>query len=340
MLRLPDAWLWDFWLAQDGETYHLFFLRASRALGEPRRRHMRASIGHAVSTDLTHWTQLADALVTADRPAFDDVATWTGSVVRGPDGRWHKFYTGAGSAEDGLVQRIGLATSNDLLTWQRHLAAPVLAADPRWYEVLGTSSWHDEAWRDPWVFPDPDGDGWHMLITARANVGPVDNRGVIGHARSVDLVRWEAQPPLTAPGAGFGHMEVPQVEIVDGRAVLLFSCLGHELAARRRVTGVSGGVWAVTGGSLLGPFDPSAAHPVTDSALYSGRLVRDSDGRWVLLAFRNVDAHGAFVGELSDPMPIEVNSAGRLTLAGRSAQSADCCASSGAPTVPAPAPGR
>jgi beta-fructofuranosidase len=315
MLRLPDAWLWDFWLAQDGETYHLFFLRASRALGEPDRRHLRASVGHAVSTDPTHWTQLADALVTADRPAFDDVATWTGSVVRGPDGRWYTFYTGAGSTEDGLVQRIGLATSNDLLTWQRHPAAPLLAADPRWYEKLGTSSWRDEAWRDPWVFPDPGGDGWHMLITARANVGPVDDRGVIGHARSADLVRWEAQPPLTAPGAGFGHLEVPQVEIVDGHAVLLFSCLRGELAAQRRATGVSGGVWAVTGGSLLGPFDPSVAHPVTDSTLYSGRLVRDPAGRWVLLAFRNVDAHGGFVGELSDPMPVEVNSAGQLTLA-------------------------
>jgi len=83
------------------------------------------------------------------------------------------------------------------------------------------------------------------------------------------------------------------------------------------VTAVSGGVWAVTGGSLLSPFDPSMAHPVTDSALYSGRLVRDPDGCWVLLAFRNFDAHGAFIGELSDPMPVELTSAGQLQLAGR-----------------------
>ena len=30
-----------------------------------------------------------------------------------------------------------------------------------------------DTWRDPWVFPDPAGDGWHMLITARAAAGPV-----------------------------------------------------------------------------------------------------------------------------------------------------------------------
>jgi beta-fructofuranosidase len=314
MLRLPDAWVWDFWLAQDGDTYHLFFLRASRALGEPGRRHMRASVGHAVSTDLLTWTQVADALVPADRPAFDDVAIWTGSVLRGPDQRWHMFYTGAGSTECGLVQRIGHAVSDDLHSWRRAAAGPVLEADPRWYETLGTSSWGDQAWRDPWVFADPGGDGWHMLITARATDGPIDDRGVIGHARSTDLVTWTARPPLTKPGAGFGQLEVPQVEQIDGRTVLLFSCLRAELAAGRQATGVSGGVWAVTGDGPLGPFDPGAAHPVTGSSLYSGRIVRDPQGRPMLLAFRNTADDGSFIGELSDPMPVAFTADGRLTI--------------------------
>jgi beta-fructofuranosidase len=39
MLRLPGAWVWDFWLADDGDRYHLFFLFASRALQDERRRH-------------------------------------------------------------------------------------------------------------------------------------------------------------------------------------------------------------------------------------------------------------------------------------------------------------
>ena len=32
MLRLEDAWIWDSWIADDGERYHLFFLKAPRAL--------------------------------------------------------------------------------------------------------------------------------------------------------------------------------------------------------------------------------------------------------------------------------------------------------------------
>ena len=307
MLNLANAWTWDFWLARQGPTYHVFFLQASRALGDPDRRHYRASVGHAISTDLHTWIQVDDALVPADRPAFDDIATWTGSVVQAPNGLWHMFYTGVGSREGGLVQRIGLATSLDLISWTRHEGGPLLEADPRWYERLGGSWWPNEAWRDPWVFADPAGDGWHMLITARAGHGPADDRGVIGHARSADLVRWEVQPPLTKPGSGFGQLEVPQVAVVDGQPVLLFSCLRPELSDARRAEGGAGGIWAVTGDHPLGPFDPAEAWPVTDQGLYAGRLVEAPDGSWQLLAFHNYDHDGRFVGGLTDPMPVHFN---------------------------------
>ena len=98
MLRLPDSWIWDFWFADDGRAYHVFFLKAPRSLGDPELRHVNVAIGHATSEDLTGWTVAADALAPAASPAFDDVATWTGSVVRGPDGvlvhvlyRWDKY---------------------------------------------------------------------------------------------------------------------------------------------------------------------------------------------------------------------------------------------------------
>lgn len=94
MFVLPDSWVWDFWLADDGDRYHLFFLYASKALKDPDARHYRASIGHAVSDDLVNWTRVVDALVRGDAPAFDELATWTGSVVRGDDGLWRMFYTG------------------------------------------------------------------------------------------------------------------------------------------------------------------------------------------------------------------------------------------------------
>ncbi|MET3803126.1 beta-fructofuranosidase [Nakamurella sp. UYEF19] len=305
MFSLPEAWVWDFWLADDGQHYHLFFLHASRALPKPHDRHYRASIGHAISTDLTRWTRVQDALVRSDATAFDDLATWTGSVVRHPDGTWFMFYTGASLTPAGNRQQIGYATSSDLLHWRKSGANPVLSADPRWYEVLADGKWHDEAFRDPWVVADPDGDGWHMLITARANEGAADDRGVVGHAWSPDLRTWELRPPLTEPGQGFGQLEVTQVEIVDGRPILLFSCLDGDLSKDRGSDGTSGGVWWAGADSLLGPYDIAGARQLTGRSLYSGRIIWNRDSsEWKFLAFHHDAADGSFVGVISDPQPI------------------------------------
>ncbi|WP_277207443.1 glycoside hydrolase family 68 protein [Isoptericola croceus] len=313
MFTLPDSWVWDFWFADDGERHHLFFLYASRALHDPDARHYRASIGHAVSDDLVEWTRVPDALVRGEQGSFDDLATWTGSVVRHQDGTWFLFYTGSTLTPAGNVQRIGYATSSDLTTWHKAPENPVLAADGSWYETLAEGQWHDEAFRDPWVLPDPDGDGWHMLLTARGRTGEAFERGVVGHAWSPDLRSWELRPPLTEVGQGFGQLEVNQVEVVDGRPVLLFSCLAADRPTDRR--DASGGVWAAPAESLLGPFDIAAAYPLTDASLYSGRLVRARDGGWRFLAFHHDGPDGSFVGSISDPMVVGWDD-GRLAVGG------------------------
>jgi sucrose-6-phosphate hydrolase SacC (GH32 family) len=304
MLRLRDSWLWDFWLADDGDRYHLFFLFAARALQDERHRHGQAAIGHAVSNDLRNWVQLGGVVTASEPPAFDDVATWTGSVVRGANDMWWLLYTGVTMVEGKFLQTIGAATSTDLEGWDKDPVSPLVTADDRWYERLGSGDWHEEAWRDPWVLADPDGDGWHMLVTARASHGPADDRGVIGHAVSPDLRRWEVGPPLSKPGSGFGHIEVPQVASVDGRLVLLFSCLDPQLSAARRAAGATGGIFYVPTDSPTGPFDIAAARQLTDDSLYCGRLVHDRSQQPVLLAFHYFDETRQFLGELSDPMPI------------------------------------
>lgn len=311
MLRLASSWVWDFWTADDGDRYHLFFLKASRALVDPDRRHWRATIGHATSTDLSSWTEHADAVLPDDSPAFDDLATWTGSVVRQDDGMWRMFYTAVSRAEGGLSQRISSVVSADLFTWHREPGRQVLVPDPQWYETAETRQWPDQAWRDPWVFRD--GETWHMLITARANHGDADDRGVIGHATSPDLTAWTVQPPLSRPGAGFGHIEVVQTVNVDGRPVGLFSCLGPELSRARRGDDPVGGIWAFPTDTLAGPFRTEESYRVTDEHLYVGRLVEDRAGRWQFLAFRNDDGHGGWVGEITDPQPVAWID-GRLTI--------------------------
>jgi beta-fructofuranosidase len=319
-LRLVDKWIWDFWLAQDGRDYHAFYLQAPRSSGDPDLRHWNVSIGHAVSRDLRDWRLLPDALHPSPDASdgFDNYTTWTGSIIQHPN-VWYLFYTGGRRSEEGLVQRIGLATSTDLVSWQKHPENPVIVADPRWYELLDLDVWHDQAWRDPWVFRHPERGNFHALITARVNYGPPEGRGVIGHARSEDLIHWEVLPPVTEPGA-FGHMEVPQLARVQGRYYLLFSVQAstHSTHWRRR-TGREPltGVCAMLADEPLGPFHAAGDQPLVGDEVgshYAGKLVQEPDGAWVMLFTHMYAPNRAFVGELSDPLPVAVSETGVLSV--------------------------
>jgi len=313
-LILPEDWIWDFWFGQDGADYHLFYLRASRSLCDPDLRHWNVSIGHAVSQDLINWVVLPDALKPSPSPAWDDFTTWTGSILQ-HKGLWHLFYTGSSNEEKGLIQRIGLATSTDLLHWKKYSPNPLIEADPRWYEMLDSGLWHDQAWRDPWVF-------WHenqfyALITARANFGPADQRGVIAQARSSDLIHWEVLPPLTAPGE-FGQMEVPQLVNIQGGYYLLFSCDAEHLSQQRiKRLGGNTGTYYLYAESPLGPFRFLSDQPLLGDKIgtnYSGKIIQGPDEKWYIMAFHNLDKNGNFIGELGDPIPVNVSSDRSLEL--------------------------
>lgn len=307
MLRLDDRWVWDWWCADTGSEYHAFYLQAPRSLGDPIRRHVHATVGHAVSEDLRSWRILPDALGPSPAGAWDDVSTWTGSTIR-HDGRWYTFYTGTTRQGDDpdLIQRVGVATSDDLERWEKHPANPIIEVDPRWYEVADRDAWRETAWRDPWVFPDPDGDGFHALITARTRTGEPLGRGVVGHARSADLIEWRVGPPLSEP-SDFGHLEVLQSELHGDGAFLIFCCATDDIATarRERLPDETTGTWIAPGASLVGPFDIDAAVQVPVPGLYSARAVRDRSGAWVLLGFTFGSDAVPFRGELSDPIPLE-----------------------------------
>jgi len=301
---LPEHWVWDFWLADDGRHFHLFFLYAPHSLGDPESRHRNARIGHATSADLVDWTYHGRAFDAGAPGTFDGSATWTGSVVRGTDGLWRMFYTGSlFPSPDAAtnVETIGVATSPDLFTWTKQ-PGPIVTADSRWYETLGTSSWPEEAWRDPWVYSDPSGDDWHMLVTARINHGTDEGRGVVAHATSHDLVSWEVGPPLSEPQSGFSHLEVPQLVEIEGHHLLIFCCNSPRLANDKK--GATGGIWTAPAAGPLGPFDITAASLLVDERYYAGRLVQDRSGQWTLIAFTMNLPGEPFGGQISDPMPI------------------------------------
>jgi beta-fructofuranosidase len=310
-LKLPGQWVWDSWYAFDGEKHHAFYLQASRALGDPNRRHRNTSVGHAVSTDLKNWTVLRDALTPSESPAFDSWTTWTGSVIR-HDGKWWMFYTGTSREDAGQRQSVGLALSDDLIHWEKHVPAagagePLVAADPRWYQTLA-GGFKLEPFRDPWVFrfKDPDGNefgDWHMLTTASAADSQTGNQdAVMAHATSPNLLDWTVQSPLSSPRQGFGETEVFQFEIVDGVPVVLFCCGPIWLNEERLAAGERGGVYSLAVAADLSDVDFNRAKLFDAPGLYASRLVRDEFG-WNLIGFLDAP-NGKFVGELSDPIPV------------------------------------
>ena len=202
------------------------------------------------------------------------------------------------------MQTIGAATSADLMEWTKVSSEPMVSADARWYEKLDKAIWHDEAWRDPWVFRfENDPSTWHMLVTARANHGEPATRGVLGHATSIDLLNWDVQPPLSSPGQGFGQLEVFQFEIVDGVPVLVFCCGWRELSAERLAEfGQRDATYSVAVRADLTQIDFNKAKAFEDPLVYAARIVKGRDG-WYLIGFVN-EVDGQFVGELCDPVPV------------------------------------
>jgi beta-fructofuranosidase len=311
MLKLADHWVWDSWIADDGESYHLYFLQAPRALGDKDLRHTAASVGHATSPDLVNWDYHGTAL-SAAQTGWDDLAVWTGSVARRPDGVWLMYYTALNSRGRGVKdQRVGVVESDDLFTWRRVRDAPLLEADVRWYMTLGPDTEPaSETWRDPFVLADPDGDGWHMLVTARLRGAPRLDDGVLAHARSHDLMTWELGPPLSKT-CGFGQIEVPQARLVDGQPLLVFTCHPDEQAPQRRARWGEFCTWSVVGDSLTGPWDIDRAVPFrAEPTLFAAPLVQDRAGVWNLVGFRNLDPDGATPFEIMDPIPVEIRDGG------------------------------
>ena len=294
MFTLPDAWVWDFWLVDDGEHVPpVLPLRLARP-ARPARAGTYRAVDRARGVDRSgHWERVADALVRGDAPAFDDLATWTGSVVRHPDGRWFMFYTGAPAQRRGAnVQSIGYAVSTDLYAWDK-APGPGAAGGPAVVrEALPTGNWHDEAFRDPWVFADPDGDGWHMLITARGQPrSDVDDRGVVGHAWSADLeTLGAASRRCPQPGHGLRAARgVPDRSSSTAGRCCSSTAWSGDMPEAARAGGVTRrGLDRRRPSRRSGPTTSPAPAVIDDPSLYVGKFIDDREtGETKFLAFCN-----------------------------------------------------
>ena len=209
MLRLDDHYVWDSWIADDGDLYHLFFLQAPRSLGSPGLRHVNAAVGHATSADLVDWDYLGECFGPAES-GWDDLAIWTGSVVR-EGGHWRMFYTAVNSEGHGVYdQRVGSAISDrpaPLDPGRRPARWPIPtragtrpSPTRRRPDRTGPLEGRSETWRDPLALPDPDGNGWHLLVTARSAFAGRNDDGVIAHASGPDLDQLDHGPAAVRAG--------------------------------------------------------------------------------------------------------------------------------------------
>jgi len=100
---------------------------------------------------------------------------------------------------------------------------------------------------------------------------------VIAHATSADLTTWQLGPPLCAPGAGFGQLEVLH-KIIDGRPLFVFTCHPQEMTAERIAASGEYCTWSLPPPGLLGPWDSEQARPFTaEPDLFAVPLVQLRD---------------------------------------------------------------
>ena len=133
--------------------------------------------GHAVSSDLVHWTHLPIALAPTPN-SVDEDGCWSGCAVD-DGGVPTLIYTGVvAAAPKGWKQTVCVARGDgDLVAWRKDARNPVIAGPPPELPTVG--------FRDPYVWRD--GDGWSMVIgSGIEGVG-----GALLLYRSPDLVRWD-----------------------------------------------------------------------------------------------------------------------------------------------------
>ena len=204
----PGRTIKDHSMVFDGTRWHVYHIRGDQTVGGTTSE---IQIGHATTEDLAVWERLDDAL-TVDPGAWDTSNVWAPQVLSDPLGPgWRMFYTGVGNPR---LQRMGAATSSDLLVWTKEAANPLLEPNPVDY-------WFDPAFaylaalRDPYVFEE--GGQYHVLNTALLRDASLQNeiRGAVHYAVSNDLETWTELPPLAENNSSLGvWREIESVQLI------------------------------------------------------------------------------------------------------------------------------
>ena len=278
--------------------------------------------GHARSPDLAHWEHCPIAIMPSPGK-YDGAGCWSGSVVI-HDGRPTMLYSGVAdltlwSVDDDIPpsdrQRIPqgyydeflleidqetqcLAVSDDdMLTWEKHTANPVIPAIPEGLDLIG--------FRDPFLWKEADG-RWYMLLGS----GIKGRGGVALLYRSPDLMEWEYLNPLYIgqPSESGINWECPNFLDLGAKHMLVVSPHGRPV------------YWL--GDYAEHRYTPDGSPRRLDwgDVFYAPNSLRDPDGRWLMWGWmreaRSRDQYAAagWASCLTIPREIALDAAGRLSV--------------------------
>lgn len=179
-------------------------------------------IAHAISKNGISWKRVNNALFVGDPGEWDDDMLWTMHVCKVGDDpfRFEMYYTGLQRRDRGVISRIGLAESGNLIDWEKS-RKNIFPIEPKgiFYETAKANPRKWLSFRDPFRF-EYNGEVY-LLLCARTITGPVSRRGCIGLVKITNGIV-ELMPPLIKPFV-YDDIECPCVFELSGKSYMLGS---------------------------------------------------------------------------------------------------------------------
>ena len=271
---------WDTWYCRKKGTdeIHAFYLQARRP-GSSRTAVEETSLGHAVSTNLLDWTELPTVLPPEPLGELDDLQSWTGSTIE-HNGKYYMFYTMRSSRDAYKIQRLGMAVSDDLMTWKKYEGNPIINPDPHWYNTEEHPAVHGlVCCRDLMVVRHDKRPGYFGVFATRTVTEEIQEGAVFAGAYTENFTDWEQTPPVfQSPENKYSIVEMPDLYQMGGQWILTW--LEDNLYGNREVLGTfyntCGTVYAVSD-RLEGPFVEPKDNILLSSMGYNGFSCRTVD---------------------------------------------------------------
>ena len=206
-------------MSYHNDDYHMIYAGANVKDARQTR------LGYAKSSNGKQWTRMTrEPILTEGTPgSWDDYAVKNPSLLYS-DGQFHLIYDGSSEAT-GEWSGIGYAVSDDLQSWKKYDANPVISRGD-------SDSWDSKATADSFI-TYLDGQ-YHLFYAGRDET----HEWTIGVARSDDLIHWKKDPnnPIFTKEDSLSHCEGvlnPNIFKIDGTYKMVYKCRDTTKTAER-----------------------------------------------------------------------------------------------------------